>query len=62
MTFFDKVRVYIFTHQIRVRSMFLETIGGTPAKRVPESLTLFGVFVDSIGGGTPGKRVHEVFF
>ena len=40
---FDKVRVLIFAHQNRVRSMFFEFLyivegGGTPVKRIPEGL------------------------
>ena len=43
LTFFDKVRVLIFTQQSRVRSMFLEFLeivegGGTPVKRIYEGL------------------------
>ena len=41
LTFFDKVRVLIIAHQIRVRCTFLEFLyivegGGTPDKRIPE--------------------------
>ena len=43
LTFLDKVRVLIFAHQNRVRSMFLAFFeiveeGGTPVKRIPEGL------------------------
>ena len=43
LTYFEKVRVVIFTHENRVQSMFLEFLwivegGGTPDKRIPESL------------------------
>ena len=71
MTFLEKLRVFIFAHQNRVRSMFLEFLeiveGGTPGKRIPEGLLnrarsmFFGFFVDS-RGGTPGKRISEALF
>ena len=84
MTYFDKVRVVIFEHQNRVRSMFLEFLliveGGGPLINVflrvyfdvcqqssrcifrpskQSSFYVYGVFVDSRGGGTPDKRIPE---
>ena len=43
LTYFEKVRVVIFTYENRVQSMFLEFLwivegGGTPDKRIPECL------------------------
>ena len=43
LTFFDKIRVLIFTPQRRVRSMFFEFLeivkgGGIPVKRISEGL------------------------
>ena len=87
MTFFDKVRVLIFVHQNRVRSMFLEFLliveGEGPLIKVflrvyfdvfrqttrfnfrpskHDSFYVYGVFVDSRGGGTPDKRISEGLF
>ena len=44
LTYVDKVCVFIFPHQIRVRSMFLEFLeivegGVTPAKRIPGGIS-----------------------
>ena len=41
--FFDKLRVLIFAHKHRVRSIYLEFLyivegGGTPVKRIPEGV------------------------
>ena len=57
---FDKIRVLIFAHQNRVRSIFLKFL------YIVEGVTelviyVFGVFI-AIIGGTPDKRIPEGLF
>ena len=58
MTFFDKVRVLIFAHQNRVRSIFLEFLYIVVTELVKY---VFGFFLGIIGG-TPDKRIPEGLF
>ena len=59
MTFLDKVRVLIFAHQNRVRSMFFDFL-------LIEGVTEFVIFVFvvfiCIIGGIPDKRIPEGLF